>query len=235
MRVITMGSYLLLLLPFSPLALTAAPAPKENDDDKLRRIHGDWTDPDKDCKYVLKGGELRISLPKTDHRLYSGNAVERPKTNAPRVLREVNGDFTFVVRVMFPLPEVPKAAPGWPYCSGGLVAWESDARFLVIRRAGGLTIGDSEGIITHHAAPVPVTSIQTFGNAKPTESAFIRLKREGKKVAASWSRDAKTWKEFEPVEVGWRSRVKVGIVAENTLGTPVELTFDQYSLTLPKK
>ena len=115
------------------------------------------------------------------------------------------------------------------------MAWESDARFLVLRRAGGLLIGDSEGIVTHHAAPVPVTSIQTFGNVKPTESAFVRLKREGDRLILGWSRDGKAWKEFEPVEVGWRARVKVGVVAENSLGVPVEIAFDQYSLTQPKK
>jgi hypothetical protein len=35
--------------------------------------------------------------------------------------------------------------------------------------------------------------------------------------------------------VAWGAKVKVGVVAENCLDTPVEITFDQYSLTRPKK
>jgi len=35
--------------------------------------------------------------------------------------------------------------------------------------------------------------------------------------------------------VEWGAKVKVGVIAENCLGASVEITFDQYSLTLPKK
>jgi hypothetical protein len=61
------------------------------------------------------------------------------------------------------------------------------------------------------------------------------MKREGRTVSAGWSRDGRAWKDFDPAEVGWGARIKVGVVAENCLGTPVEITFDQYSLTQPKK
>jgi regulation of enolase protein 1 (concanavalin A-like superfamily) len=73
------------------------------------------------------------------------------------------------------------------------------------------------------------------GLGTPTGKAFVRLKREGQKVTAGWSRDGKAWKDFDPQDVAWGAKVKVGVVAENNLGVPVEVTFDQYSLTQPKK
>src|SRR5262245_45813415 len=103
---------LLILFVVAPLAVRAAPVPPEDDVAKLQRAYGAWSDPEKDSRWTLKDGELRVSLPRADRLL----GVERQgaTNNAPRVLREVEGDFTAVVRVSFPLPErVPKGY--WPY------------------------------------------------------------------------------------------------------------------------
>ena len=193
---------MLLLLACAPLAANAAPVPKEDDTANLLRAYGTWSDPDKDCKYVLKGGELRVSLPKDEHLL----APEREgrKNNAPRLLSEVKGDFTAVVRVTFPVPErVPKGF--WPYCSGGLIAWESNERYFVVRRSGGDVNGNQEAIWTTQTTGLAI-KIRVQGLGKPAESAFVRLKREGKKAIVGWSRDGKAWKDDEPVDVEWGGR-----------------------------
>jgi hypothetical protein len=60
---------------------------------------GDWgmaIDPDNDCKIVDQGKALEISVPATHHDLNADN----DKLNAPRVLREVSGDFTMTVKVI---------------------------------------------------------------------------------------------------------------------------------------
>lgn len=212
------------------LLTAAAPVPPEDDVAKLQRVYGTWSDPDKDCRYTLKGNELRVSLPAAWHLLWTNRRGST--NNAPRVLREVEGDFTAVVRVTFPVPErVPEEH--WPYCSGGVVAWESDDAYYVVRRCGGEVNGAREAIWGQHRADVQRDSVTGLG--KPAESAFVRLKREGKKATAGWSRDGKEWKEHEAAEVPWGAKVKVGVIAENCLGKAVEVTFDQYSLIVPKK
>jgi regulation of enolase protein 1 (concanavalin A-like superfamily) len=233
-EVMAMSCRYWLLLACCPVAVSAAPVPKEDGAARLRTAYGDWLDPDKDCKYVLKGDELRISLPKSEH-LPGGKEREGASINAPRVLREVEGDFTAVVRVAFPVPErVPDRFN--PYCSGGLLAWESEKAYLVVRRAGGIVIGPGEGetLFCSHATP---NSIEFSGQGlgKPAGSAFIRMRREGNKVVVGSSRDGKTWKELKPKDVAWNAKMKVGVIAENTLDMPVVITFDQYSLTRPKK
>jgi regulation of enolase protein 1 (concanavalin A-like superfamily) len=226
-----MHYYYLLMLACFPFALCAAQVKKEDDAAKLERAYGAWTDADKDCKYVLKDGELRVSLPAAWHIMWKQR--RGAKNNAPRVLREVEGDFTAVVRVKF---QVPKSVPEehWPYCSGGLVAWESEKEHLVIRRCGGAVNGYPEAVWSHHVTTAGTTD-SVLELDKPAESAFLRLKREGKKAIVGWSRDGKAWKEFEPADVAWGAKVKVGVVAENCLDVPMEITFDQYSLTQPKK
>ncbi|MCI0704528.1 MAG: hypothetical protein L0241_26025 [Planctomycetia bacterium] len=57
----------------------------------------------------------------------------------------------------------------------------------------------------------------------------------GNKFIAAWSRDGKKWTEFDARKVDWDKKVKVGVVAENIFQVPVEVGFDQYSLTQPKK
>lgn len=214
-------------------AAVAAPAPPETELTKLARAYGTWTDPCKDATFKLTGGELKVSLPAAD-RLF-GMFYEGARNDAPRALREVEGDFTAVVRVASPISnQLPEKYS--PHSGGGLVAWESEAGFFAVQLANGQVNGNREAIWGQHST---ATEWQTLvkGLGTPTGKAFVRLKREGQKVTAGWSRDGKQWKDFDagPQDVTWGPKVKVGVVAENNLGVPVEVTFDQYSLTQPKK
>lgn len=214
-------------------ASVAAPVPAEDDLTKLTRAYGTWVDRDKDCKFKLTGGGLKVLLPASDHMI--DKSFVGATNNAPRALREVEGDFTAVVRVVIPIPDRdPK--PSWQYWSGGLLAWESDEEYFGVRFCGGRVNGEREAIWGHYAtADKHIAMISGLG--APTGKGFVRLKREGKKITAGWSRDGKAWKDFDssPQDVAWGAKVKVGVVAENNLGVPVEVAFDQYSLSQPKK
>lgn len=54
-------------------------------------------DPDSDCKFTREKDSLTIELPGTDHDYYP----LRGRVNAPRLLREIEGDFEMQVRVRF--------------------------------------------------------------------------------------------------------------------------------------
>jgi hypothetical protein len=207
------------------------PVPTREELTKLAETYGPWTDPDKDCGFRLAGGAFKVALPGREH-LLQGPRIPRVQ-NAPRAVREVEGDFTAVVRVAIPVPDwLPKAR--WPYCSGGLAAWGSDGRFFVHRLAGGNVFNHPEAIWAEQEKEF-TTSWFFEPLDKPMGTAYLRLKREGKTLTAGWSRDGKTWEEFEPQELAWGAKVKVGVVAENSLWVPVEITFDQYQLTQPRK
>lgn len=93
-----------LVLILDTCTMLAAPAPEP-----FKSGWGKPIDPNRDCKFVIKGSTLTIELPGGDHDL----APKRERFNAPRLLREVEGDFVMQVRVSGSfLPSVKSSALG---------------------------------------------------------------------------------------------------------------------------
>src|SRR5262245_59319350 len=112
------------LLTMSAAIVLAAPPPREDDAGKIQRLYGEVIDPDGDCKFTLTGSKISIKTPGTDHSL----TVERGKTNAPRVLKEWEGDFRASVTVEANFPKTAKGVvPGRvPFHGAGLLVYTSD-------------------------------------------------------------------------------------------------------------
>src|SRR5262245_19293126 len=94
----------LALFTLLPPILAAAPAPRGDDAGKIQRLYGEVIDPDNDCKFTLTGNKIAITVPGTDHSL----TFERGKTNAPRVLKEREGNFRASVTVEANFPKTAK-------------------------------------------------------------------------------------------------------------------------------
>jgi regulation of enolase protein 1 (concanavalin A-like superfamily) len=214
-----------------PPPRAVAPVPTEEALAKLDRAYGTWVNPDRDCAFKLTGGRLTISVPATDHLI--GRHYETTTDNAPRTWREVEGDFTAVVRVTIPIPG-PVPGLGAPRCGGGLVAWESNQGYATAQLCGGWLNGSPEGVRYFRARP-GAHSLAGWGFDKPTGTGFVQIKRRGSWIRMGYSRDGKAWRETDLEEVTWGPKVKVGVVVENDLGKPVEVTFDQFELTQPKQ
>lgn len=223
-----------LLLSFACAAslAPAAPIPPEDERTKLARLYGVWESPDRGSRFALAGGELRVWLPAQDTVL--GPTRTGVTNNAPRALREVEGDFVATVRVVVPAVEgEPKGTA--PYRSGGLVAWASATDYVVVRRCSGDVDGYRESVWCDQRH-VNGSSFWAQGLRKTDGATFLRLTRAGDTITAGCSRDGKAWKNSTVAEeVAWGATVKVGVVAENRLGTATEITFDQYTLTRGKK
>lgn len=221
---------LFVLLAGAVSVAAAAPVPPEDDKTRLARAYGLWDAPQRDCTYALKGGELRIGLPAAT-RLF-GTVGPGAMDDAPRVLREVEGDFAAVVRVTVPTPDHDRLGPR-AYRSGGLLAWESERKHLVLRQGAGDVEGNRLAVWCHFRGDSTEDRIQRL--RKPEDAAYLRLARTGTKLVAGWSRDGKVWKEFGAPEVKWGAKLKVGVVAENGTGSATEITFDEFALTRPGK
>src|SRR5262245_56616033 len=89
------------LIPMLGLSACLCLVTARADDKKPREIKG-WgeaTDPDGECKIEEKKGKLTIKVPGSLHDLFPGQKDEKKRFNAPRVLREVEGDFVAYVKV----------------------------------------------------------------------------------------------------------------------------------------
>lgn len=89
-------------------AALAAPAP-----DPFRSGWGNPVDPSRDCKISRNGGVLTIELPGTDHDY----DPIRKHLNAPRIVRDIEGDFDLRVRVRIDCRHSAKSTvKGLPSC-----------------------------------------------------------------------------------------------------------------------
>ena len=220
----------LLLTIVVTLSVVAAPIPPDDAGAKLKRIYGTWESP-KGCSWKFSGEELHISLP-ADR--YGMEAKGNGPTGVARVLREVEGDFTAVVRVAFPNPADVSKASRMDFHGGGLMALATEQDYVVARRAVVTQTMPHETFMSlNHTGSIDTCSVTFIAQSTQAKRGFIRLKREGQTVTTEFTIDQKEWRSIQPkIQVKWGPKVKVGIVAENVFGAPVDITFDEFKLTL---
>jgi hypothetical protein len=186
------------------------------DEKKVQEIKG-WgavVDPDGDCRVKAEDGKLTITVPKTYHDLTYADEVT--KLNAPRALRDVEGDFRLEVTVKaFPLPEKDTSSSGrYSFVSSGLLVWEDDKNFIRMDRA-------AEG-----ANGQPFIWVERFQDGKQVFHEFkqiddkdstLRVERKGTQLTFSVKEgDAQDWTEVHSAEAELPRKLKAGVLAINT-------------------
>jgi len=237
-----------ILLLATPFAVVAAPVPPETDAARMARIYGTKADPG-DAHFVMVGDKLRLMIPARELPPWYIRAETEPGAPAhfaarlwkptpdfaPRLWKEVEGDFTAVARVSFCFrPANPKTWFIHPRAAG-LFAWSGDGdHFGLMRCEEYPKAGPTEAFRTILTQP---GRVRTSAGAlpRPGEAAYLRLKRAGSVVTGAYSRDGKEWTEFLPDEVEWTGPVKVGVYAKHFSDAALDVTFDEYTLTVPKK
>jgi hypothetical protein len=204
----------------------------------------DPVDPDKDCKFTQTSETLTIEVPGTAHDLGGGKQV-----NAPRLLRDVKGDFRVEVRVRgeWRLSE-ESTFQGSPTCAGGaLLMMIGDEKKHIIRMDFG---------ITDHAKLGPYTCHHVFQENQPggghiyqgpggpawplAEGAkqilYLRFECRANKVCAFYSADGEKWIDTHMIYmVPATAKPKVGVVAFSTSKERCKVIFDKFDLTLLQK
>jgi uncharacterized protein DUF1349 len=215
-----------------PVACTAiaAPAPKGNWDYVI--------DPDHDCKFASKGGKVTIELPGTDHDL----APKRKRFNAPRLLREVEGDFVMQVRVSGSFRPSAKSSVKEEDASvaAGFVLAPADENYIRLEYGAYCRKGEQ------HICPAFRMRGERIFNMemdwaepwKPDPSVkkephiYLSLERRGHFIYEAISHDGKTWTYDFKVEVKeLPKKVKVGLAAYSTSTEPFKACFDQFKLS----
>jgi regulation of enolase protein 1 (concanavalin A-like superfamily) len=186
---------------------------------------GQTEDPDGDCKISAKEGSVTISIPGTAHDLWPGDGR---KVNAPRVLQDVEGDFTVQVRVASSV----KPENGF-FRAGTLLIWLDDKTFIRLDSAcahrGGATFDfycylhvfkDTQRLVNEQLRPL---------KDQPTD---LRLERRGNRIVASFSQDgARTWKAFGEKTVDLPRKVKVGVAAVQGTNSPFSVTLEDLKIS----
>jgi hypothetical protein len=209
------------------------------DDEKPRSIKG-WgkvIDTAGDCSVKGDENRLTIEVPGGTHDL---GPFPRG-LHAPRVLKEVEGDFSVQVKVtgdFRPGEELAPPAPS-PFNGAGLLIWQDSKNFIRLERNAWWP-PDGGG----YACYPPLFEYYWKGQFQYTNpnvtrasffkgrSTWLKLERRGGKVSASYSHDGKEWTEVKQIDVDLPRKVQVGVAAVNTSTKPFVVRFQELALGL---
>jgi hypothetical protein len=198
-------------------AAVAAPVPSS------KPFTSDWdkpVDPHGDCKFVPETGALTIELPGGDHDFDR----QRDRMNAPRVLRDVEGDFVAQVRVRRELNTSHKSsAPGVPSSvTAGLMLMFPDGTCIRFDFGAAQRRGQKACVYLHYLERVGGWTYTLFDEEKwplaaTGDHAYLKLERRGKLFRAFLSPDGEKWVRIGgPFGGPIPTKLKVGLAAYST-------------------
>lgn len=227
----------------------AAPVPKARDEAFRQAPWGRPIDPDKDCQFAFTKGSVTIALPGKPHDYDPDSG----RTNAPRLLRAVEGDFLAEVRVRGEWQAAGKEDRHSvsPSVTAGLLLVGQKEGQGCFRAAFGTYLWNQRQLalaVVGVSRPGPSPTSYWYGTGpelRPwargaTGAAYLRMERRGDEVSCSISADGKRWQplsphKLDPREEGepfrFRGAARVGVAAFTTSTKPAKVTFDNFKLT----
>ncbi len=200
--------------------------------DRTGREKGNWgdaVDPDGDCKFELEPREnrVRIIVPGKTHIL----SAEIGYVNAPRILRDIEGDFDVSVRVAGTGHPGGKTTTNVysPYHGAGLLIWQDQENYVRLEIAADLQHGKARPYVNfeHRKDGALATS---SGIVNTDGSNHLRLRRRGAEIYASFSPDGVRWTSFSPITAHLQERLNVGVVAINSSTKPLTAEFEGFDV-----
>jgi RNA polymerase sigma factor (sigma-70 family) len=192
---------------------------------------GTVIDPDGDCTLTFADKSLIVKVPGSDHVFMP----ERGRTNAPRVLEEVEGDFTVQVKVSGDFPtDVRTAARGRrPYQDGGLFLWLDAKNNFKLARAQIFVDGKPHPYLNGESRFLGALSSM---GADPPElrgapAVYLRLRRRGNTFEAGYSPNGRDWVSHELPPGPVPKKLMVGVIAQHNTYTPLTVKFEEFNLT----
>lgn len=218
----------LFLLVLSPLMVASAPIPKARPSN-LKEF-GTVVDPSKQCKFDAEGTKLKITLPDIPLSLTD----DAGRSNAPRVWREIEGDFSVTVRVAVTFPDNPvtDVPDQEPAVTAGLILGYEKDYYVTLQRSHAM-LGNKRMTTNelHYNEPGnPGTGMSSAPKPLKLDPFYLRIIRQGQGLFVETSEDGKTWVAMSQPKLPLTKSVFVGVMCENTTGASMTATFDQYEL-----
>lgn len=190
-----------------------------------------WTkiDPDGDCQFTFAPTAITMSVPGKDKDL----SIERNRMNAPRVVKQVSGDFTATVRVRGDFRTSPlTTTPDRPaFMGAGVLLMIDDRTYVRLERASLVRDGRESHYVNWelringqwakagNTAQAPLADGDTW----------LRLTRQGNNLFGQYSQDGMEWKTLEAFQMDMPAQVQVGLAAVTTGITTFRPDFDQFA------
>ncbi len=197
---------------------------------------GTFVDPVGDCKYESNAKELVITVP---GGAYHDLWPTKGKVNAPMVVQDVEGDFSFEVQVNDVTPAVSGSqlsefAAKVAFHAGSIVVWQDDKNFVRFDRTE----------MTKDNQVIKSCYFHVFENGQrmAEESQLVedrrtqlRLTRKANEFTASYSQDSGvSWKQIGSKESPLPRKVKIGAAVLNNTNLPCRVSFGKFTISQKK-
>ena len=187
---------------------------------------GSVVDPTGQTKIEEKDGALALTLPPGFHDLHP---LPGFNLRAPRILNEVEGDFTIEVRLaeLDKLDAKPAGGALFAFAGAGLVIWENDQRLLRFLRGYSPGANKPATLETHWFKEGIIGGLPPGSDAQ-----YLRIQRKGPDLHLWNSRDGQTWQDEQVVRAFVRTpKLRVGVAALSTLDKPMTFRLDNFKLS----
>jgi serine/threonine protein kinase/regulation of enolase protein 1 (concanavalin A-like superfamily) len=199
---------------------------------------GPFIDPDGDCKASVdeEHNRVTIGVPAKAHLL----SADLGRLNAPRLLRDVRGDFEARVRVSgTDHPSVRASTKEYdPYHGAGLLLWQDSQNYIRLEIATAIPKGKPPLRYANFELRQGGKLASSKGLKLDDRASLLRLERRGGQVRASFGWDGVNWTSFDPLEAEFPERLEVGLVAINSAMKLLQATLEDFAVTplsdLPK-
>jgi regulation of enolase protein 1 (concanavalin A-like superfamily) len=148
------------------------------------------------------------------------------KLNAPRIVREVEGDFSIQVKVLkFAVPD-GETTDQFAFVSAGLLVWNDGKEFFRVERAA---IGTPP--FAYAAGILDGTNSLHQGRQLPDSDTFLRAERKGKKLTFSVRAAEETdWTELLSESFELPAKLHVGVHSVNVVNKEFKAQFQELEL-----
>jgi regulation of enolase protein 1 (concanavalin A-like superfamily) len=158
--------------------------------------------------------------------------------NAPRILQEVDGDFTVEVKVVaeFQSGDAVVRSQTLPFNGAGLLLWDTDRNYLRLECDAWVTPqGElaSYGPLFEYWKDGKNMKLKR-GVTRPLyegPSTYLRITRRDAEIRSDISHDGVTWIKVDSVIAQLPKRIWVGVAAINTSNDPFAVKFTGFKLT----
>ena len=219
-----------LLLVAVPVALVAAPVPKNEAMERVRAKFGEVVER-AGCKLEIASDDL-LTLRLDGYAPKTTKATEC----GVRFRRTVTGDFTATVHyaIKSDLVELrstdpfPRLTVGWRLRGADATVWfERKHRAEPVVRPGGVVV-TTAAFHTAVAQGGKGSSSATSSLRFEATGTQLRLTRAGDDLRFAFRDGSGEWRQVDEVSVPLGETVALDLLAESTVGEPVAVTFDQF-------
>lgn len=206
----------LVVLAAAALQGVAEKTTVESTKPEANKAFGDVVDPDGDCRIEQHEGAVTIEIPGTHHDLT--HTEKYTKLNAPRVLKEVVGDFTLSAQLeAFLLPGKVKSSGGdYAFLSGGLLVWHDQDNYARLERAATADSGQPFFWLEIFRDGRPKVQELRPVKGKADQPVWLKAARRGEAIVFSSSNDGKQWQEIHELRSELPATLKIGFAAVNS-------------------